>query len=535
MSRSRPLLWSLSLLVVAAACIPAAYLVIRAREAPASAWNLLLTERTALLLGNTLLLAAVVTLLSAALALPLAWLTVRAQLPWPRLWSMLLSLPLAVPSFIFGYVLLAAFGTGGLLEQWGLLTLDIYGFWGAVLALTLSTIPFPFLSFRAALLREDPALLEAAASLGASPRAAFVRVTLPRLVHALRSSGLLVAFYCLSDFGAVSLLQYDTFSRAIFMQLEGAFDRSLAALWSVVLMLLAASVLVMSEYRAGLPPPVSSGRASRAQRRIDLGAWAWLAVCGCGAVVLLGVGLPLFVIGYWMTQVDSADLAPALLQPTYHSLLAAVLAALATVVVALPLGLLGARMSSVAARAMVRSAYAAYALPPIVVALSLVSFGANVVPLVYGTLGLLVFAHVVRFLPQALGPVQGAFADVSPRLFEAGTNLGAPPPSVAATVMFPLVRPGLVAGATLVFLTTMKELPATLLLAPIGFQTLSTRIWSATAEGQFALGALPAFLLVGLSSLSVAWTLKQEHAPAALSHPVTEPTPENSTAWQQPA
>src|SRR5690606_19644362 len=149
-------------------------------------------------------------------------------------------------------------------------------------------------------------------------------------------------------------------------------------------------------------------------------------------------------------------------------------------------------------------------LPPIVVALSLVAFGAHVVPVMYGSLAMLVFAHVVRFLPQALGPVQGAFIDLSPRLFEAGTSLGQPPATVTRRVVLPLVRPGLMAGATLVFLTAMKELPATLLLAPIGFPTLSTRIWAATAEGHFALGAFPAFLLVGVSSLSVAWSLRHE-------------------------
>src|SRR5690606_19303928 len=152
--------------------------------------------------------------------------------------------------------------------------------------------------------------------------------------------------------------------------------------------------------------------------------------------------------------------------------------------------------------------YAVFCLKKKIVALSLVSFGANVVPMVYGSLTMLVFAHVVRFLPQALGPVQGAFVDLSPRCFEAGVNAGQSPLRVAQRVIFPLVRPGLTSGGMLVFLTTMKERPATLLLAPIGFQTLSTRIWSATAEGQFALGAPPSLLLIGASSLSVAWALR---------------------------
>ena len=507
----RPLLWGLSILVVAAACIPAVYLLVRANQAADGAWRLLLTERSLLLLGNTLGLAFTVTTLAALIALPLAWLTVHSSLPGRGFWTVALTLPLAVPSFIFGYVLLAAFGKGGLAETWGLPTPPIYGFWGAVAALTLASFPFPFLSLRAALLRQEPSLLEAAATLGVPPFMAFVRVTLPRLVHALRSGGLLVAFYCLSDFGAVSLLQYDTFSRAIFMQLEGAFDRSLAALWSVGLMLLAVIVLVLAEYRASDVLTIPSGRASRERTQpVRLGSWALPALASCGLVTALGVGLPLFVIGVWLKRATGGTDFGGLLEPTWNSVLASGLAAVATLIAVLPLGLLGAREGGLLARFLVRSAYAAYCLPPIVVALSLVSFGANVVPVVYGSLAMLVFAHVVRFLPQALGPVQGAFIDLSPRLFEVGTSLGQRPLMVTRRVVFPLVRPGLMAGATLVFLTTMKELPATLLLAPIGFPTLATRIWSATAEGHFALGALPAFSLVLLSSLSVAWTLRQE-------------------------
>ncbi len=508
-----PVLWTSSFVVVAAACIPAVYLLVRAREASEGAWLMLLTPRTLALLANTLLLAVTVTLLTACTALPLAWLTVRSDLAARRFWTVMLTLPLAVPSFIFGYVLLAAFGTGGLVQSWGMSTPSIYGFWGAAAALGLATFPFPFLSFRAALLREDPSLSEAAATLGVSPARAFLRISLPRLVHASRSSGLLVAFYCLSDFGAVSLLQYDTFSRAIFMQLEGAFDRSLAALWSVALMVLAAGVLMFAEYGAGEAVVVRSGRASREHaQRLRLGRWKLPALAACTVVASLGVGLPLAVIGIWFFQGSSAEPWERLLEPTWNSLLTASLAAGATLVAVLPLGVLGARVASWPARLLVRASYAAYCLPPIVVALSLVSFGANVVPMVYGTLTMLVFAHVVRFLPQALGPVQGAFVDLSPRCFEAGVNAGQSPLRVAQRVVFPLVRPGLMAGGTLVFLTTMKELPATLLLAPIGFQTLSTRIWSATAEGQFALGAPPSLLLIGASSLSVAWALRQERA-----------------------
>src|SRR5690606_22371831 len=141
-------------------CIPAVYLLVRAQEASEGAWRMLLTPRTLALLANTLLLAVTVTLLTACTALPLAWLTVRSDLAARRFWTVMLTLPLSVPSFIFGYVVLAAFGTGGLVQGWVVSTPSIYGCWGAPAALGLATFPVPFLSFRAALLREDPRLSE---------------------------------------------------------------------------------------------------------------------------------------------------------------------------------------------------------------------------------------------------------------------------------------------------------------------------------------------------------------------------------------
>jgi iron(III) transport system permease protein len=510
MSSSRGLLWGSSLLVAAATCLPGFYVVLRALDAPSGAWQLLLTERTAQLLENTVLLALTVTATAALTALPLAWLTVSSNLPGRRVFSVLLSLPLAVPSFVFGYVLLAAFGTGGLFAEWGLPAPPVYGFPGAVLALTCSTFPFLFLSFRAVLLKDDPTLLEAAQSLGASPLTAFTRITLPRLLHALRSGGLLVAFYVVSDFGAVSLLQYDTFSSAIFTQLEGSFDRALAALWSLALMLLAASVLVMSGLGARQAPVgrVRTTRRSSALTRLGPFVAPAVALCACASAGV--IGLPALVIGVWLFRAGSKIAEEPLLQPAWNSVLAAGLAAAATVLCAVPLAVFAARRTRWPARLLVRSAYASYCLPPIVVALALVSFGIRAVPVLYGTLFMLIFAHVVRFLPQALAPLQSAFLDLSPRLSEAGASLGRPPLSVARTIVVPLVRPGLAAAATLVFLTAMKELPATLLLAPIGFRTLSTYVWSATAEGRFAAAAPPALVLVLVSSVLVASTLRQE-------------------------
>jgi iron(III) transport system permease protein len=145
-----------------------------------------------------------------------------------------------------------------------------------------------------------------------------------------------------------------------------------------------------------------------------------------------------------------------------------------------------------------------------VIALSLVFLAARYVPYIYQTLGLLVFAYVIHFLPQAIGPLRSALLHVSPSQEEAARTLGRRPRDVVWSVTVPLVRPGIVAGAALVFLTTMKELPATLLLSPTGFDTLAVRIWSTVTEGFFARAAVPAFILLGTSSLSLWWLLRQD-------------------------
>jgi len=510
---SRPLL-AAGLGVAAISLLPAVYLLVRSAEASDEAWTLLFRGRTLALLGNTLGLALAVTACATALSLPLAWLTTRTNLPGRPMWTALLCLPLALPTFVSGYVLLAAFGTGGALEEplarWGLPVPPVYGFPGALLALTLSTYPYLFLALRAGLLAQDPALLESAWSLGLTPARAFWRVTLPLLRPAFASGALLVGLYVLSDFGAVALVQYDAFSRIIYMQYEGAYDRAYAALLGLALVAVTVVVLALEELARGRAGYHRSARgASRAMLPVRLGLWTVPALLLCSGVVALGVGLPVGILLYWGLRGLAAGEA-TLLGPGLNSVMASGLAALLAVVAALPLAVLGARFPGRLTTLLERSAYVGYALPPIVLALSLVFFGINVTPFLYGTLAMLLLGYLVRFLPQAVGALRGALQQISPHLSEVAATLGHSPPSVLARVTAPLMAPGLLAGAALVFLTAMKELPATLLLAPIGFDTLATRVWSATAEGQFAQAAPPALVLLAVSALSVGLLLSQE-------------------------
>ena len=149
-------------------------------------------------------------------------------------------------------------------------------------------------------------------------------------------------------------------------------------------------------------------------------------------------------------------------------------------------------------------------MPGLVVALSLVFFGANFASPVYQTVWLLLFAYVVLFLPLALGGVRTSLLQISPALEEAARSLGRSWSRMMVSVTLPLLRPGLVVAAALVFLTVLKELPATLLLAPIGFDTLATEMWSAADEGFFARAAAPGLILIAVSIIPVALLLSRE-------------------------
>jgi iron(III) transport system permease protein len=207
-------------------------------------------------------------------------------------------------------------------------------------------------------------------------------------------------------------------------------------------------------------------------------------------------------------------LAGESLVPLWEALLnsvrAAGLAAVAAALLALPVAYLAVRFASPFSLAVFNLAYIGNGLPGIVIALSLVFFGANYAPMLYQTLVMLIFAYVVRFLPEAAGTLRAGLLQISPRLEEAARTLGFSRRQAIQRVTIPLLQPGIWAGVALVFLSTIKELPATLLLGPIGFSTLATQIWSATSEAFYTRAAAPALILLVVSGLSIVFILRQE-------------------------
>ena len=243
--------------VAGAALLPLVYLVVRTFGAGTETWDVLFRLRVLEILGRTVLLVAGVAAGSIVLAVPIAWLTVRTNLPLRNLWAVLTALPLVIPSYIGGFIVVSALGPKGMLQRLledplGIDRLpEIYGFPGALLTLIFLSYPYVLITVRAGLRRMDKSLEESSRGLGHNPWSTFFRVVLPQLRPSIASGALLVGLYTLSDFGAVSLLRYETFTWAIFVQYESALDRIIGAAMSLVLVALALGIVAAEALTRG--------------------------------------------------------------------------------------------------------------------------------------------------------------------------------------------------------------------------------------------------------------------------------------------
>ena len=497
------------------ALLPLIYLVIRALGAEESATAFLLRPRTFTIVAGTVVLALLVGAGTVGLGVPIAWLTTRTDVPGRRTWAVLTAIPLAIPSYVVGFAFLAFFGPRGTLQ--GLLAPlgvdrlpSIGGLFGAALVLTLVSYPYVSLAARAAIQRTDPAMEESARLLGDRRMAVFRRVTLPVLVPAISSGALLAMLYALSDFGAVSLLQFDSLSRAIYLQYGASFDRSLAAILALVLVVI---TFVLTWGEIGLRARAGSyaGRPRRPPSTVPLGRWRWPSVVFLAIVVGLALAVPVGTIGWWLVRgLAQGEALRLVMDVALDSFLLGGVSAIVAVALGLVVALLAARYPSRFASIVGSATYAGYALPGIVVALAMVFLATRTVPILYQTLFLLVAVYSVRFMPQAIGILRSGLGQLGRGVEEAGRTLGDGPARAFARLTLPALRPALVAGGALVFLTVVKELPLALLLAPIGFDTLATEIWDAASSGFYARAAAPAALLLALSVATVAILLRAE-------------------------
>ncbi len=483
-----------ALLAAAIALLPLVYLVIRATG---EGWErveaTLVRDRTLTLALRSLDLALVVTLACLVIGTGFAWLVARTDLPGRRVVQVLLGLPLALPSYV------AAFGWIGWRPE-------LAGRTGAIVVLTTISYPYVYLPVLAALRRCDPALDDAARSLGLGPLATFWRVTVPQVRIAAVGGGLLVGLYALSDFGAVATMRHEVLTNVIYASYRGSFDRVPAAVLGCVLAALAIGVVALERLtrrRGGGGAKVGSG-APRPQHQVHLGVLRWPMLLLPAGWLVVALGIPARGMLRWFDEGDSRPDGDRFLEAVGNTLQVGALGALAVVAVAFPLVLLTVRHPGRLSRLATSAAYAGHALPGVVVGLSLVFFGISYARPLYQELPLLLLAYVVLFLSLALGSLHSAIAHIPPVLDDVSRSLGRTAFGTWRAVTARLAAPGVGAAATLVFLTVMKELPATLFLRPTGFDTLATQLWSHTSSFSKAAAAPYAVAIVVLAALPTA-------------------------------
>lgn len=485
----------LGTLAALVALLPLVYLLIRAGGAGWQAiWEILAQERTAALAARSLAMAAAVAGTCVAAGIPLAWVITRTDVPGGRWWLIVAALPLAIPSYVTAFA-------------WVAIIPSLQGAIATWFILSLSCLPYVVLPVAAVLSRVDPGLEEVARTLGSGPSAAFRRAVAPLLVPAAAAGGLLVALYVLSDFGAVSILRFDSFTRVIYTSYRASFDRTNAAVLALVLVLLAlVFVLLERRVRGRHRNWRVGGGVARRGARISLGRRRWLAFSVLAVAYGLAVAFPAVVLVQLMARGERAWDPVQWLAAAGNTVRASAIGALIAMALAIPIGMLAARYRDRWARGVESAAFLGHALPGVLVGLSLVYLGITLVPDLYQTLAMLGFAYAVLFLSNAIGSVRTAAAHVPPVLEDVGRTLGSSALTNWLRITAPLAAPGMAAGALLVLVTAMKELPATLMLHPTGMDTLATELWTRTSVGAFAeaapyalalilVAAVPAFLL----------------------------------------
>ena len=489
------LAWYLpSALVACLALAPVAVLVALAAGAETVAG-----ARSLEIMANTLALTGLTVAGTLLLGVPLALVTAYGDLAGRRAWVAALAAPLAVPSYIGAFAYFAAFGPGGELHSLlGVETPPIRGLLGTALVMTLYTFPFVLLTTRAALRSLDANVLDAARTLGVPLPEALLHIVLPRARNGIAAGALLVALYTLSDFGTPAILQLDTFTRMIYVEYN-AFGLDRAALLALQLLVLVVAVLALESRirvqreRPGRTLTLHLGRGPR------IAAWTLM-----GLVLLAALAVPLGLFSLWLLREGAGSFDAALV---WNSAGPSLLAALLAMVVALPVA--QAAGLGPPGRLLERITHLGFGIPGIVMGTALVYVGLQL-GFLYQTLALLVLGYVLRFLPLAVGSARSSLERLEGSLADAARCLGASPGEAFRRVTLPLALPGILAGGALVFLESMRELPATLLLRPTGLETLTTELWRVYEAGYFGRAAVPGLLLVLISALAVAVLLAGE-------------------------
>lgn len=491
--------WWLQLLVLAISLpmlLPFAYVLLRSFDVGTQrAIELLFRERVWALFGNTLVLLVLVTALAIFLGTVAALLLERYRIAGSTFFKVSSTLPLCIPAFVASYT-------------WISLSFKMEGLWGAVLVMTMSSAPLAYLPVSAVLRRMDRSLEEVSQSLGKSQSYTFWHVVLPQLKPALGSSFLLIALHMLIEFGAVSMLNYSTFTTAIYQEYDMSFDNASAALLSLVLVVLCLLVVGAELVFRGPTHLAREGKGVAHRPALKtLSPFKHAIALGFFIVhMVLSLGVPLIMVGYWISQGTSLNTNfywLEFLQSLGLSLGVSSVGALLSVLAAMPLVWCAVRYRSALSIWVDRLPFLLHAMPGIVIALALTFFSIRYAYPLYQTFVPVLVAYLMLYLPMAQTTLHASLNLVPSNLENVGRSLGRSDFFVFRTLLLPTVLPGVTAAFALVFLNLMKELTATLVLTPTEVQTMAVSVWELTADGRYAAVAPYAAALIIFSGVPV--------------------------------
>jgi len=467
----------------------------------------------------------------------LAWLVTMYDFPGRRFFDWTLMLPLAIPAYVLAFVAVALLDFSGPVQgAWRALFggsawfPPIRSAGGVIGVMVLAFYPYVYMLARAAFLAQGRRMLETGRVLGLTPRAAFLRVALPMARPALAAGVALALMEALADFGAVAIFNYDTFTTAIYKAWLGLFSLPAAAQLASLLLLFVALALIGERQWRGRARYHVALRIGREQRYKLTGARALGATAACALVLLLAFIVPVVQLLHWAWGTARADFDLRYLRFFFNTVSLGAAAAVVTTFCALLLAYTYRLKPDRWVASAVRFATLGYALPGSVLAVGIMVsfvwldqrltqwlqslFGIAAGPLLTGSLLALLLAYGVRFMAVAHGPIDSSFERIKPSLWQAARSLGASNREILWRVSIPLLRTGLLSASLLVFIEVMKEMPATLLLRPFGWDTLATRIFEMTSEGQWERAALPALTLVLAGLIPVVMLVRRSSSPA---------------------
>ncbi|WP_435703557.1 ABC transporter permease [Yoonia sp.] len=479
--------------------------------------------------ATTLLLVVLVMTGSAIIGASAAWLVTMTDFPGRRWLEIALALPLAFPAYVLAYGYTHILDHPGIVQStlrditgWGPRDYwfpEIRSLGGAALMLTLVLYPYVYLLARAAFSAQGASTFLAARVLGRSPFRAFMSVSLPMARPAIASGVMLVAMETIADFGTVAYFGVQTFAVGIYQSWFTMADRAAAAQLALGLLSFALLLAMLERSSRGEARYANGKRNAPMQRIVLKNGQKWGATLFCLLPVLLGVLLPVLALGTMAAGSEQNLLSPRYLGFIRNSLTLASIAAVLAVVAALVLGTLHRVRASRLTGASLYVARMGYAVPGGVIAVGLLvpfaafdngldawmraTFDISTGLLFTGSIWLLIFAYLIRFLAAAIGAYEGGIASVGPNMDAAARTLGQDMPGLVRRVHMPLLRTSLLTAGLIVFVDVMKELPATLIMRPFNYDTLAVQAYRLASDERLEGAAAPSLVIAAIGLIPV--------------------------------